>query len=64
MVGEIPLNVIGPPVIIVMVPSASLVVSALAVTTRVSEAVVGIAVGAVYKPFSSIDPQPGLHVGN
>ena len=60
IVGEIPLNVIGPPVMIVIVPSANRSGSAFEVTTRVTVAVVGTAVGAEYRPLSSIEPQLGL----
>ena len=60
IVGEIPLNVIGPPVMIVIVPSANRSGSAFEVTTRVTVAVVGTAVGAEYRPLPSIDPQVGL----
>lgn len=58
MVGEIPLNEMGPPWMIVMVPIAKRVVSALEVATTVNVAVVGMAVGAVYKPLVSMEPQP------
>src|SRR5215471_2297544 len=60
IVGEIPLNVIGPPVMIVIVPSADRSGSAFEVTTRVTVAVVGTAVGAEYRPLASIEPQLGL----
>ena len=46
MVGEIPLNVMGPPAMIVIVPRVNRVVSAFEVTTSVTVAVVGTAVGA------------------
>src|SRR5579859_2554773 len=64
MVGEIPLKVIGPPVMMVMVPMAKRVVSPLEVATMVRVAVVGTVVGALYKPFWSMEPQAGLQVGN
>jgi hypothetical protein len=53
----------------VMMPIAKRVVSALEVATTVSVAVVGIAVGALYLPLSSIEPQPDalpdtVQVGN
>ena len=61
--GERPLNVIGPPVMMVMVPRAIRPGSALELATTVSVAVVGTADGATYFPVASIEPQAGLHEG-
>src|SRR5215470_4840625 len=57
----------GPPWMMVMVPSEALLGSALDVATRANVAVVGIVVGAVYVAefgvFEVMLPQPGLQVG-
>ena len=60
--GERPLKVIGPPVMMVMVPRAKRVGSALELATTVSVAVVGTVDGATYLPVASMEPQAGLHV--
>ena len=63
--GEIPLNVMGPAVTMVMVPIAKRVGSALEVATRVTVAAVGMAEGAVYRPVVvSMCPHVGSQVVN
>src|SRR5579859_7328179 len=76
MVGVMPLNVIGPPWMMVIVPVAKRVTSPLDVATTVrlagvlvapaGVAAVGIVVGAVYvavvNPVDVMLPQVGLHV--
>src|SRR5882672_5073460 len=64
IVGEIPLNAIGPPAMIVIVPIVNRDGSPFEVTTSVTVAVVGTAVGAEYSPFASIEPQVGLQVAS